>query len=338
MVRSVVVSRAFFRISLLACFASGCGPSAPEDLSSRAGTSGASGRPSDSGGKGWSLDGVAGATAGSGGASAGRGGASGSTAGTGNPGGAPAGGGVGASGTAGFGADPGKVGFLTEGFESTLPGQVPAGWDTFIGYVKNGMNPQGPIQARVSEARAHTGSRSMHFHGGTSPAMITRPLPMGTAKLYVRVWIYLSRNLGMNPGANHETLLGIRKLSGGANDEVRFGEIKGVIGTNEVPSDNISPKIDRWGQGPIVPANQWICVEVAFLADKPVHTLHAWANGTLLHEITTGDSWQNGRMPATWLEGKFVEAMLGWHSFSSGSNVDVWMDDLVLSSDPVGCD
>jgi hypothetical protein len=41
-------------------------------------------------------------------------------------------------------------------------------------------------------------------------------------------------------------------------------------------------------------------------------------------------------MPATWLDGKFVEVVLGWHSFSSATN-DVWLDDLVLSNAPIGC-
>src|ERR1051325_10073525 len=42
----------------------------------------------------------------------------------------------------------------------------------------------------------------------------------------VRAYFYMTRQLGMNPGANHETLIGIRKATGSANDEIRFGEIK----------------------------------------------------------------------------------------------------------------
>lgn len=259
------------------------------------------------------------------------GGSGGETAG--NAGAAGAAGGSGGSATGG--QSSGK-GFLTEGFETGTSGQQPAGWDTFVGYVKNGMNPQGQTLALVDDTRAHSGTKSVHFHGGSSPAMITRALPQGTNKLYVRAWVYMTRQLGMNPNANHETLIGIRKESGGANDEVRFGEIKGVIGTNEVPTDNISPKMDRWGQGPVVPANEWACLEVAFIGDTPVHTLHAWANGTLVHEVTAVDQWQNGNMPATWLNGKFVEVILGWHSFSN-QEVDVWMDDIVLATEPIGC-
>jgi hypothetical protein len=226
--------------------------------------------------------------------------------------------------------------FLTETFESGTVGQQPAGWDNFIGYVKNAMNPQGDTLALIDSTRAHGGKNAVHFRGGSGPVMLTRPLPVGTNRLFVRAYFYMSRQLGMNPGANHETLIGIRKLPGTANDEIRFGEIKGVIGTNEVPTDNISPKMAEWGKGPVVAANQWACIEVAFQADQPQHVLQAWADGVLVHAITSGDQWQNGTMPMDWMKGKFVEVILGWQSFSGATN-ELWMDDLVLSTDRIGC-
>lgn len=85
--------------------------------------------------------------------------------------------------------------------------------------------------------------------------------------------VLMTRQLGQNPGANHETLIGIRGTPGQASGEVRLGEIKGVIGTNEVPSDNITLKQDQWGKGPAVPPNQWHCVEVQFVGDQPDHQL-----------------------------------------------------------------
>jgi hypothetical protein len=226
--------------------------------------------------------------------------------------------------------------FFTDDFEAGTVGRQPSGWDNFIAYVKNATNPQGATLALVDDSQKHGGAKSIHFHGGGSPAMLTRPLPPGTNKLYVRAFFYLSRQLGMNPGANHETLLGIRKSIGAANDEVRFGEIKGVIGTNEVPTDNISPKMAQWGMGPVVAANRWACIEVAFLADQPQHILQAWADGVMVHSITGPDQWQNGVMPMNWMAGKFVEFIVGWQSFSN-ANADVWMDDLVLSTGPIGC-
>ena len=234
-------------------------------------------------------------------------------------------------------ASPGATPFFRDDFEAGTPGHQPAGWDNFLSYQKNVANPQGDgTLALIDTLHAHGGSHAVHFHGGSSPAMITRPLPAGTNRLYVRAWVYQTRQLGMNPGANHETLLGIRKAAGTANDEVRFGEIKGVIGTNEVPSDNIAPKMAQWGMGPAIAANTWACFEVAFLGDQPQHVLQAWIDGALVHSITAPDQWQNGTMPATWLNGKFVEVIFGWHSFSNATN-DVWIDDIALATNRIGC-
>lgn len=305
-----------------------------------AGSGGASaGAPASGGSGAGGTEPASGGTASGGSApTAGAGGASGSPGSSGE-GGQPSGG-AGGSGSTG-------KGFFVEDFESSPTGKAPMGWDTFLDWNKNPTSPTGSTVV-VDESKPHGGSRSLHVKG--SPAQITRPLPANTNKLYVRAWFWFSRQLGNHkssesPSPNHETLIAIRKTSGSASDEIRFGEIKGVIGTNEVPSDNIAPKMDQWYQGPSVPAGSWACIEVAFLADTPIDTLHAWANGTLVHEITSPDQWQNGTLPsgwmmgqpANWMDGYFVEVVLGWHSFSSAEN-ELWIDDIVLSNERIGCE
>ena len=289
------------------------GTTGTDGTSGTAGTTGAAGTTGTGGGAG---------TTGSGG----RGGTTGS---------AGAGGRGGTTGTAGTGGST-STGFFSDNFESGTVGSQPAGWNNFIAYIGNGTNPNGQTLALVDTAHAHSGTKSVHFHGGGQPAQLTKTLPSGTNKLYARAWIWFSRQLGMNPGANHETLLGIRKAVGSANDEVRFGEIKGVIGTNEVPTDNISPKMAQWGMGPVVAPGGWRCIEVAFLADQPQHTLTAWADSVMVHSITAPDQWQNGNLPMNWMNGKFVEFIMGWQSFS-GIDTDLWIDDVVLSNSPIGC-
>ena len=164
------------------------------------------------------------------------------------------------------------------------------------------------------------------------------PLPAGTNRLFVRAMVFLEVQLGNNPSpsANHETLICIRGTPGGANDEIRFGEIKGAIGTNEVPSDNISPQMDQWNGGPSVSPNEWHCFEVDFLGDQPQNELHARVDGQEVHAVTAPDQWQNGMLPANWMNGKFDEVIFGWHSFSN-VQTNVWMDDIVLSTQAIGC-
>jgi hypothetical protein len=41
-------------------------------------------------------------------------------------------------------------------------------------------------------------------------------------------------------------------------------------------------------------------------------------------------------MPANWLDGKFTEVILGWHSFSS-ENIEVWMDDIIVATGRRDC-
>jgi hypothetical protein len=227
---------------------------------------------------------------------------------------------------------------FSEDFEGQAVRQRPDGWDDFVGWQKNNTNntPSAANFAVVDSEQAFNSSNAIHFKGGSNPAQITRPLPSGTSRIYVSARVYMTRQLGQNPGANHETLIAIRGESGAANDEIRFGEIKGVIGTNEVPSDNISPLMDQWGMGPVVPANTWACFEVAFLGDAAQHELHAWVDGVEVHSITVPDQWQNGAMPATWMDGKFLEVVFGWHSFSS-QDIDVWMDDITVATARQGC-
>lgn len=226
---------------------------------------------------------------------------------------------------------------LREDFESHTAGAAPQGYDTFIGWVANPTNPSGPEVVAVGTEQKHGGSKALQIKGGSNPAQLVWKIPQGQTKLYVRTWLYLvDRQLGQNPDANHETLIAVRDSVGQANSEVRFGEIKGVIGTNEVPSDDITPKSEQWGKGPVIEKGRWACLEVAFLGDKAYNELHAWVDGELVHEVTAADQWTHGSLSPNWIKGRFTELVFGWHSFSNASNT-LWMDDIVVSTERVGC-
>ena len=345
------VSCSFALISVLLGSLSACGADSPSQPMGGAGTPGLAGAPGTAGGPstnggspstnggGPSTNGGSpstnggGPTAGGGAAGSANGGSGSAAAGSSNASAGTAGSvaQAGAAGTGSAGA-PGNA-ILSADFESDEVGKQPAGWHNFLAYNTDAMNPQGDIQAIVDATRPHGGKNSLHVKGGQSPAFLTRALPTDIKKLYVRGYFYMTRQLGQNPGANHETLFGIRQNK---DNEIRFGEIKGVIGVNEVPSDNITPKMDLWGKGPLIAASKWACIEAAFIGDQAQHEFHAWADGTEVISVTKGDQWQNGTMPATWLNGKWTEFMIGWQSFSSAAN-EVWIDDLVLSTSRINC-
>ncbi|MEM7160542.1 MAG: hypothetical protein AAF799_47335 [Myxococcota bacterium] len=236
----------------------------------------------------------------------------------------------------GTGPDPETI-LFEEDFEGAGEGTVPAGWDSFVGYVVNMNNdPGGMAFALADGSRPRQGERSLHVVGGQTPAMLTRPFPPGVDRVYVRTYVWLTEKLGANPGNNHETLLGVRASVGQANDEVRFGEIKGVIGTNEVPSDDISPTMESWDRGPEITAGAWHCVEVAFLADQANHEVRAWSDGVEVHVVNDPSQWNNGALGEQFLADKFNEFIIGWHSFSNFDN-ELWFDDVVVATERVGC-
>jgi len=55
-----------------------------------------------------------------------------------------------------------------------------------------------------------------------------------------------------------------------------------------------------------------------------------------VRDVTSPQGWH---IPVSnqWLDGLYNEVMIGWQSFSVAPANDVWMDDVVLSEEPVGC-
>lgn len=225
---------------------------------------------------------------------------------------------------------------LEEDFESYTTGAPPEGYNLFVGWVYNPTNLSGPEMVEVDGAKAHGGSKSLHIKSVSNPAQLAWDIPPGNRRLYVRSWVYLTnRKLGNNSDGNHETLIALRRDPTSANSEIRFGEIKGAVGTNEVPTDAVSPPVDKWNTGPEIPKGKWVCIEVAFLADLPYHELYAWADGELVHSVTKAADW-HAPVPDAWMGTSLAQIVFGWHSFTSFSE-ELWFDDIVIATDRVGC-
>lgn len=211
----------------------------------------------------------------------------------------------------------------------------PAGWDNFLGYNYNSNNNtvNSSNYALVDNSRSYNGEKSIRFSG--SLAQIVRELPSGIERLHLRAYVNLSAQMGAVIGDNHEHIMGVKKTKD-ANNEIRVGQIKGTLGTNEVPSDNIAPKQALWESGKVLKPNEWYCIETAMYKDTDYDELYLWVGGELVHSITSATDWQNGALPANWMDGMFNYVMFGFQSFSSRS-LDVWMDDIVVATGPVGC-
>jgi hypothetical protein len=233
-----------------------------------------------------------------------------------------------ASSTAGVGV------LFQDNFESGAVNTQPAGWDNYLSWIYNNSNTtSGTDYALIDNTKAYSGSKSIHFKGGL--AEIVRALPAGTQRLHMRAYVNLAKKMGNDAADNHEHIMGIKKTKD-ANNEVRIGQIKGVLGTNDAPTDNIAPTMSKWYSGPQMVPNTWYCVETALYADTAYDQLYMWVNGTLVHSITSDADWNNGAIGANWMSDKFNYVMFGFHSFDNATS-DVWMDDIVVSTQPIGC-
>jgi hypothetical protein len=273
--------------------------------------------------------------------------------GTGGTGAAAAGTGGTGTGAAGAGSvtlpDPPGDAFFFDDFEAGAPGTQPAAWDRWINYTTTAGNTlDGQQYALLDSSDKFSGAQSVHFHaeGATQPAMLTMALPDNLTRVYIRAYVKTTRQIGnQTPDAqsNHETLMGLRATPNDGNFEIRFGGAKGALGYNMVGparSDAVSPGQALWGSAPAISTGVWHCVELAFINDTPSSPeAHASVDGQEVRAVTQLGDWHvplSGE-GTTWLNGMFNEVILGWQSFSPEPSNDVWMDDVVLSESPIGC-
>jgi polysaccharide lyase-like protein len=306
------------------------------------GSAGTSALPVGGAGGSANAGGVGGTGSGTGGSGVGAGGTSTGAGGTTS--------GVGGTGAGGTGSvtlpDPPGDAFFFDDFEAGAPGEQPAAWDRWINYTTEAGNTlTGQQFALLDNQDCASGNQCVHFHaeGATQPAMLTFPLPANTNRLYVRAMVKTSKQVGnvaVDSVSNHETLIALRGTPNSGEFEIRFGGAKGALGFNIVGperNDAVAPVQALWGSAPGISANQWHCVEVAFINDNAASPQAlASLDGTTVRSVAAVSDWHVG-LTQSWLSNMFVEVALGWQSFSPSPGNDVWMDDVVLSQSPIGC-
>jgi hypothetical protein len=89
-----------------------------------------------------------------------------------------------------------------------------------------------------------------------------------------------------------------------------------------------------------LPEKQWTCFEWEF--DGVGNQMHLWLNGALVGDadvITTGTQCVTPQPPNNvWQAPDFANVTIGWLQYQQSSTpIDVWMDDLVIATQRVGC-
>ncbi len=231
---------------------------------------------------------------------------------------------------------------VNDDFEGNAPNTSPAGWGTYVGFSSTD-NPAGGASALVDTTRAHSGTKSVLFKTpGAQPTQITKALPPGLTTVYMRAWVYNTSTIGGHDinAYNHEHIFALRQSVGSEGTEFRFGQSKGTVGANIVPSDALSPNVFGGGFNaatqPTIPANVWNCIELGLLGGRPQNVVIASLNGKEVFRIDSPDDW-HAATPGNFLDGYFKEVVFGFRSFTNGVNGNIWMDDIRVSTSPIGC-
>ncbi|BCE01972.1 PKD domain-containing protein [Marinicellulosiphila megalodicopiae] len=233
-----------------------------------------------------------------------------------------------------------------ENFEQYDDDSQPAGWSIFADYQKNPYIGNYNTKINVISTDSNSGEKSLRIIGPENgPMQIFKALPASANKIYTRVYVKQTLQMGGLANTNHDHIIALRSDDPNpANKEVRWGEAKGAIGTTLV---NNNPNIDDGAPDPqsenfgehIVNADQWYCLEVGFDDTQEVSKLYSWADGVLVHSIEQNSDFTNIKdsVDDHWMSDMFHEIVFGWHSFSQNQNT-LYFDDIVVSTERIGCD
>jgi hypothetical protein len=103
----------------------------------------------------------------------------------------------------------------------------------------------------------------------------------------------------------------------------------------------IGPSSDCWvhaASDDVVPVAAWTCAEWEF--DGSHDTMHFWKNGTALADLTmTGTGQGCVSQPATfpWTAPTLAQVDLGWESYQADGPRTIWIDDVAIGSERIGC-
>jgi hypothetical protein len=128
----------------------------------------------------------------------------------------------------------------------------------------------------------------------------------------------------------------------------RYGGQQPVGGGNQLMANyetpdsyaGTGPSTDCWhhANGKTVPVGVWSCAEWKF--DGANDELRFWLDGVALDDLTvtgTGQGCVNQGADYRWTAPEFSMLELGWESYQTDSDRTLYIDDVVISTTPIGC-
>ncbi|MCK6586050.1 MAG: polysaccharide lyase [Polyangiaceae bacterium] len=279
--------------------------------------------------------------------------------GTGGAGGAGSAGGDGGGGSAGGGGggpDVCAAGFACDNFESYPIKAEP-------------LSPFSPAieagEVYVDDTRAYSGKQSVRLSTGATDgfkaAMLhfndPSKLPTPENVVYGRMMFWLE-----SAPANEvqwSFIVGSGTVSdpafGGYTALYRYGgQLPVVVNGNFVGSQlmanydtpgsyenpPVGPATDCWhhASGNVVPVGKWTCVEFHF--NGPTNEMQIWLDGAELPDLHVEKSGQGcTSQPGdyVWLAPSFSDIFVGWESYILDEPRTIWIDDLAIGAERLGC-
>jgi hypothetical protein len=237
--------------------------------------------------------------------------------------------------------------------------------DDFEAYA-DGAAPEGNWQTRaragtvtVDRTRHHTGSRSVRAAtdagSGTKTAFLqlgSPVLPLPQNSMFGRFYMYLE---SAPETSVHFTLVQATGTVPGQDyrAQYRYGgqlpvtDSTGFVGSQwlanyDTPDfySNKGPGSDCWhhAKSRVVPTGKWACIEWQF--DGPSSSLRLWQDGEAAEDLTvveTGDGCVNAPNQSPWTPPTFDVLELGFESYQNDDARVLYVDDVAVSDQKIGC-
>jgi hypothetical protein len=266
-------------------------------------------------------------------------------------GGAASGGTAASGGSSGAKANPCEKALFCDDFEKYAVGSAPTG--TFKVQLSSGA-------IAIDESQHASGSKSVKFttlaKDGSKTALLkldaSQVFPVPGNVFYGRMlfrleaaptasvhWTLIQAG-GLVAGQSYHSLY----RYGGQQPVTQGGSFVGsqLMANYETP-DSYSgngPKSDCWfhSNKRVVPVGKWTCVE--WKLDGPNNQMRMWLDGAPLPDLDVngvGQGCVNQPASYAWTAPVFDHLDVGWESYQNDEARTLYVDDLVVSKEPIGC-
>jgi hypothetical protein len=240
-------------------------------------------------------------------------------------------------------------------FESATPGAAPtAPWT---------LNAGAGAEVTVTNERAVSGSNAVRLVAPAKAAafleLVGAPVfPRADNAFFGRARFYFESAPTTEQPSVHWTFLQASgtRADDGHHAEYRYGgqkalhDAQGAFVGNQLMANYETPDFydgsgapgsDCWhhARARVVPLQRWVCVEWHF--DGPNNTMELWLDGAPAEDLTVRGTGQGCvHQPATypWTAPNFERVSLGWQGYQADETRTVYIDDVALGTERVGCD